>query len=72
LETSRIRTKGYVIKQELIFIRKDLTNIPERTRTFILKKKKKKKKKKEKKNKNKKKKKKKGNRTLTDMPIIIY
>ena len=39
METLRIRTKGYVIKQELIFIRKDRTNIPERTRTFILKKK---------------------------------
>jgi hypothetical protein len=38
LETFRIRTKGYVIKQELMFIRKDQTNIPERTRTCILKK----------------------------------
>ena len=40
METLRLRTKGYVIKQELIFIRKDRTNIPERTRTFILRKKK--------------------------------
>ena len=42
METLRIRTKGYVIKQELIFLREDQTNIPERTRTFIKKKKKRK------------------------------
>jgi hypothetical protein len=35
LETLRTRIKRYVIKQELIFRRKDRTNIPERTRTFI-------------------------------------
>ena len=34
---SGLELKDILIQQELIFIEKDRTNIPERTRTFILK-----------------------------------